>query len=53
MVRAQWFAAVLELAGMAAIVAGVAMLSIPVAAIVGGVGLVVVGLSLGVQAGER
>ena len=51
--RAQLIAALFELVGMIAIVAGVGMMSIPIATIIGGIGLVCIGLALGLQAGER
>lgn len=49
--RAQVVATLIELLGMVGIVAGIGMLSVPIATIVGGVGLVLIGLSLGVQTG--
>jgi hypothetical protein len=50
---AQIVSTVVELAGMAAIVAGVAMFSVPVAFVVAGVGLVLLGLSIGVGVDKR
>lgn len=48
--RAQIISTLIELAGLVAIVAGVAAFSVPVAAIVGGAALVAIGVALGSEA---
>lgn len=48
--RAQLISTLVELAGLVAIVAGVAAYSVPIAAIVGGAALVAIGVALGSEA---
>jgi hypothetical protein len=48
--RSQIISTLLELAGLVAIVAGVAAFSVPIAAIVGGIAVCAVGLALGSEA---
>ena len=47
--RAQIISTLLELAGLVAVVVGVALFSIPAAIVVGGVALVGIGYALGVE----
>ena len=51
--RAQLISTLVELAGLGAVVAGVAAFSIPVASIVGGAALCLIGYALGAPRGER
>lgn len=48
--RSQIISTLLELVGLAAIVAGVAAFSVPVAAIVGGIAACAIGVALGSEA---